>query len=100
MEPLSGNFKNMLAGSNFGDTSAGLKKQPTRRYSTKQKPIDAKYFLGLQTYDSNCKILKEFIQSNFRDDELIDYDQIHKIELRNSTNFSYKELDQEFTENS
>lgn len=43
----------------------------------------------MQKYDSNCKILKEFIQSNFRDDELIDYEYLHNIELRNAANLSY-----------
>jgi hypothetical protein len=54
----------------------------------------------MQTYNNNSKILKEFIESNFKGAELIDYDYLHKIDILNSSNLTFKELDAEFSENS
>ena len=85
----STNFKKQLAAVNFNETPA-IRKQSTRRYSIKRETIDAKSFLSLQKYNSNSRILKEFIQSNFRDDELIDYETLHNIEIRNNSNLSYE----------
>ena len=44
--------------------------------------------------------LKKFIQQTFRDDEMIDYDEIHKIEDRLKSGMTYAELTAEMVEDS
>lgn len=46
----------------------------------------------MSEFVDNRDALKKFIQQTFRDDEMIDYDEIHKIEDRLKSALSYAEL--------
>jgi len=70
----------------------------------KKRTGGSKYFPDkskpMYPFSSDCIDLKKFIQSTFMDYELIDYDELHKLDDRNTSRKSYAELTAELSEES
>ena len=97
-------IQDSLALSNASGTQRLLKKM-RENYNPKRKRTGREKYMPdrskpMYPFSTNCNNLKKFIQSTYMDYELIDYDELHKMDDRLTSGMTYDELTAEIAEDS